>query len=311
MQIFDGIEALSQPLRQSVVTIGNFDGIHRGHQKLLEVVKSYGQKLGAPTVVMTFHPHPISVLFPNKEVHRLFSLADQDEQLEKQGIDYLIRQKFDSHLAATSAEDFFQNYLLKPLRPKAIIVGHDFHFGKGRQGDFSLLKKWCEPLGILVEQVSVYQLGGQTVSTSKIRELLSKADLAGALELLGRNYYIQGKVESGFGRGKKMGFPTANIAAPPGTVLPRGVYVTKVHAGGKSYGAVTNVGLSPTFEDKNPVLRVENFIFDFNDSLYHENITVEFFKFLRPEKKFKDVAELTEQISHDVRSAQEYWNGKN
>lgn len=309
MQILEGVEELKRPLSSSVVTIGNFDGIHRGHQKLLEKLKLHGRSLGAPSVVMTFDPHPMKVLFPEKSVFRLFSKKDQEEQLAKLGVDYLIRQAFNHELVQTSAEDFFQKYLLKPLTPKALVVGHDFRFGKNRQGDFNVLKKWGEAAGILVEQIEAFYLSGQVVSSSRIRDLLSKGDLFEVHQLLGRNYFIEGQVEGGHGRGKQMGFPTANLKAPEGVFMPKGVYVTQVHMGAESYKAVTNVGLSPTFEDLNPQLKIENFIFDLNKDIYDQNIRVEFFKYLRAEKKFSNVQELTEQISRDVSQAQEFWNG--
>lgn len=307
MQLIEGVQSLSKPMVASVVTIGNFDGVHRGHQKLLQILNELGHRHQAPSVVMSFHPHPVKILFPERAVFRLFSLRDQEDQLRTSGVDFLVRQKFDSSLAETSPEDFFYNYLLKPLRPRAIVVGHDFRFGQNRQGDLTKLKALAEKHSVQIEQVDAYRLEGNTVSTSRIREFLSQALLPQAHELLGRNYYVEGEVHPGFGRGKKMGFPTANLLAPEGLVLPKGVYITSVTDSRTTYPAVTNIGLSPTFEDPNPTLKVENFILNFQQDLYHQKIRVEFFKYLRPERKFKDFQELTEQITSDVAQAKEFW----
>ena len=284
MQIFEGVKELllkhPKGLQGAALTIGNFDGIHRGHQMLLEILKQQAEFVQGPTVVMTFQPHPVQVLAPEKDIFRLFSLEDQAKQLTDLGIQYLIREPFNLSLARTSAEEFLENYLQKPFHPKVFVVGHDFHFGQGREGNATFLQKHSAQYGFKVLQVAGYQIQQKIVSSSRIRAALTIPDLPSVHELLGRNYSIEGKVEKGDGRGEKLGIPTANLNPALGWPLPKGVYITSVQHQGKKYPSITNVGLNPTFEDPLRTLRVESFIFDLNNDLYGETIKVEFFKFL-------------------------------
>ncbi len=313
MQTFEGVKEflLKYPkgLKSAALTIGNFDGIHRGHQMLLEILKQQAQLAQGPTVVMTFQPHPVKILAPEKDIFRLFSLEDQAEQLQNLGIQYLIREPFNLSLAQTSAEEFLENYLIKPFQPKVFVVGHDFHFGKARAGNAEFLQDHSAQYNFQVLQVAGYQIKQNIVSSSRIREALKIPDLTSVHELLGRNFSIRGKVEKGDGRGEKLGIPTANLNPAPGWPLPKGVYITSVQHEGKTYPSISNVGLNPTFEDTFRTLRVESFIFDLNKKLYDETIKVEFFKFLRIEKKFKDAKELIEQIQLDIKQAKDYWHG--
>ncbi len=313
MQIFEGVKELllkhPKGLQGASVTIGNFDGIHRGHQMLLEILKQQAQLVHGPTVVMTFQPHPVKILAPEKDIFRLFSLEDQAQQLRNLGIQYLIREPFNLNLAKTSAKDFLENYLQKPLQPKVFVVGHDFHFGSGRAGNAAFLQEHAEQYQFKVLQVGGYELQQKVVSSSRIRAALTVPDLTSVHELLGRNYSVEGQVEPGDGRGEKLGIPTANLNPALGFPLPKGVYITSVQHHGKKYPSITNVGLNPTFENPLRTLRVESFIFDLNKDIYGETIKVEFFKFLRVEKKFKDAQELMEQIQLDIKQAKEYWHG--
>lgn len=312
MQVFEGVTELlrqhPQGLSGTALTMGNFDGIHRGHQKLLEILKQQAAILKVPMVVMTFQPHPMKILAPERDIFRLFSLKDQAEQLKNLGVQYLIREPFNLGLAKTSANDFLEKYLMQALRPKVFVVGHDFHFGKARSGDVRFLQSKASSFGFQVVQVAAYEILEKIVSSSRVRELLTIPDLTSVHELLGRNYSIEGVVEGGDGRGEKLGFPTANLSPPQGWPLPKGVYITSVIHQNKNYPSITNVGLNPTFEDPSRPLRVESFIFDLNKDIYGETIKVEFFKFLRIEKKFKDAKELVEQIQIDIKQAKEYWH---
>ncbi len=313
MQVFEGVEKLllqhKKGLQGAAITIGNFDGIHQGHQLLLDILKQQAQLAQGPTVVLTFQPHPLKILAPEKEVFRLFSLDDQAEQLKKIGIQFLIREPFDQVLSQTSAQDFLEKYLIRPFQPTVFVVGHDFHFGQGRAGNADFLQTQSAKYGFKVMQIAGYQIQQKIVSSSRIRAALTIPDLTAVHELLGRNYSIEGSVEEGDGRGVKLGFPTANISPAPGWPLPKGVYITSVQYKEKKYPSITNVGLNPTFEDSSRPLRVESFIFDLNKNIYGEKIKVEFFKFLRIEKKFKDAKELVEQINLDIKQAKEYWHG--
>ena len=314
MRIFEGVKELlkthPQGLKGAAITLGNFDGVHRGHQMLLQNLTREAVRVQGPSVVMTFQPHPLKILAPEKDIFRLFSLEDQAAQLEQAGIQYLIRQPFDQALAQTSAANFLQQYLLEPLNPKVFVVGHDFHFGQNRKGHVAFLKSLSKAKGFEVLQVPAFEIKNQIVSSSRVRQLLAIPDLPAVHELLGRNYSTVGQITTGDGRGEKLGIPTANLIAPSGWPLPKGVYITSVTIHGQKYSSITNVGLNPTFEDPKRPLQVESFIFDLNKNIYGETIKVEFFQFLRPEKKFQDAKELIAQIQIDIQQAKEFWHGK-
>jgi riboflavin kinase/FMN adenylyltransferase len=296
MRIFRRIENYEEA-GSVVLSIGNFDGLHRGHQYLLQKNMDLATKKGSRTVVLSFLPHPMQVLKPELFCP-LSTLREQEANLERLGIDDWVVEPFDSNLQEESARHFLDR-LFGKIPIAAIVVGPDFQFGKGRHGTVALLKEVCEARGIEVVLPPAFLVSGQRVSSSQIRQLLGRGDVFRAGDLLGRPFTVWGVVTTGFHRGHKLGFPTANISCLTAKNLKRGVYMTLVTYRGQVWKGATNVGLHPTFgEDKE--LKVETHLLDFSENLYGEEIRLEFVRFLRPETKFASVEALQAQIKEDV-----------
>lgn len=312
MQVFQGIQDLKSKggaFAASVVTIGNFDGVHLGHRHLLKTVTQEAGFLGVPSVVYTFHPHPVKVLHPERGPQRLFDLKDQQDQMNEAGIHTLIVENFTREFAQVSAREFLEEFLLKPLAPKTLVVGHDFSFGADREGNLHTLEQYCRTHNIKLIVIPPFQFDGAVVSSSRIRALLKQGDIESAERLLGRRYYLRGPVEKGFQRGRTIGVPTANVH-PDVEFLPRlGVYVTLTGWGGKLLPSITNIGINPTFtEGKKKPVKVETHIFDFNAEIYGAEVQVHLLHFLRDEKKFSGLEELKDQIQKDFSAAGKYFD---
>lgn len=305
MQVWHGIHNRPLSRRPSVVTLGNFDGLHYGHQELLKVVQARADALNAQKIVMTFDPHPVQVLHPERGLKRLFPKEDLAEQLEKRGFDELILEPFSREFSQLQPEVFFRDYLLKPLNLKALVIGHDFSFGVDRTGNLEKLKRWCADSQVELDVVEPLAKEGGVISSTRIRKALGESDVEQAAQLLGRPFYLRGIVEKGDQRGRKIGFPTANIS-PENEMIPKnGVYLTRVFVQNKTYMAVTNVGLNPTFDVNILKPRVESHVLDFDGDLYGLKMQVEFLKHRRSEKKFSGVEELVANIRRDVQWARE------
>ncbi len=308
MQVIKGVACLKNPLKGSVVTIGNFDGVHLGHQKLILTAIEQAKKLQVPSVVMTFDPHPLKFLFPEKKLKRIFSISDQIECFEKLGVDYVVFEPFSRELSQLTPELFIQDKIRAPFHPQSLVVGYDFSFGKGRSGSAEALKSKSKEQGFAVQIVQAFLFKGEVVSSTRIRSAIEAGDVELAKELLGRPFYLEGLVERGDGRGAVLGFPTANINSHSEMFPKFGVYCTRVFWQNREYDAVTNVGLIPTFI-KTPEAkpRVESYIFDFSQMIYGEKIKVSFHHFLREEKKFSSKEDLQNQINSDVLIAKEWF----
>lgn len=295
-------------LEGSVLTVGNFDGVHLGHQKLLEELVLKAKNLNLPSVVCTFKPHPRTVLRPDLPVHRLFDYNDQAECMESLGVDYLIEEKFTKDFSLMNAEEFLDLYIVRYFKPKHMVVGYDFNFGKDRSGGKDFLKAYCVKNNIGLTVVEAYEKHGQIVSSSSIRKLLEHGDLQRAEEFLGRKYYLRGPVRVGFKRGRQIGVPTANVSPDIEFVPRKGVYFSTVYWKDKTFNSITNIGYNPTFENDNSYLKVETHIFDFNQEIYGEQIKVELLQFHRDEMKFAGVDALKQQIEKDKVEARKYFN---
>lgn len=309
MQVYQGVKQLSVSLESSVVTIGNFDGVHLGHQQLIENVVREAQYFGVPSVVYTFHPHPVKVLHPERPTYRLFDLRDQQEQFAQRGIDYVIIEQFTRDFSQVSAQEFLDSYIVSKLRPKTLVVGHDFSFGADRSGNIPFLESYCAQHGIRLIIIPPFQYEGAVVSSTRIREKLKAGEVEQASKLLGRTYYVRGHVEKGFQRGRSIGVPTANIH-PDVEFIPRqGVYCTLTKFGGHMHPSVTNIGVNPTFQEggKGPV-KIETHIFDFDAHLYGLEVEVYLLHFIRDEVKFSGIDELKEQIKKDMEVARRYFD---
>ncbi|HEX7676143.1 MAG TPA: bifunctional riboflavin kinase/FAD synthetase [Bdellovibrio sp.] len=309
MQIYQGVRQLNPVLESSVVTIGNFDGVHLGHQQLIQNVTREAQYFGVPSIVYTFHPHPMKVLHPERATERLFDLRDQQEQFETMGIDVVIIEEFTKDFAKVTPQDFLENYIVKNLHPKTLVVGHDFTFGADRAGNIPFLEKFCAEKGIRLIIIPPFQQNSLVVSSTKIREALKEGQVEKANELLGRTYYLRGHVEKGFQRGRTIGVPTANIHPDIEFVPRKGVYFTQTKIGGHYHTSITNIGINPTFhEDKKSPIKIESHIFDFDAQLYGVEVEVFLCHFHRDEKKFNGIEELKAQIQDDMTQARRYFD---
>lgn len=299
MKVLDGIRELSPPLARSVLTIGNFDGVHLGHQVLLSRVVTLAREAGVPSVVMTFEPHPVKVLAPDRKLTRIFDFEDQRKCLENAGIDILVVEPFSREFSQVTAERFLNEWIYRPFSPSMIIVGYDFTFGSGRSGSIDFLRSKASELGISVEVIPPVKVDGEIASSTRIRQALEAGDVALAARLLGRSFYIEGLVERGAGRGRTIGIPTANLRTTAETVPAQGVYAAWAVVGGRRFKSMVNIGSNPTFVHQGHVT-IEAHILDFNEDLYGRSLRLEFVQRLRSEKKFSGVNELVAQIRSDI-----------
>ncbi len=299
MHIYRRIEDILEPFADVCVTIGNFDGVHLGHQMLFAEVANKACKRKGSSLAVTFEPHPLRILRPGG-IKLISSCEQKIELIQMAGIDTLLIIPFNLEFAATSAEHFVDDILLRRIGMKELVVGYDYAFGKGRSGNIAFLQEQGRLKGFPVTVVEAYYLDGVLVSSTKIRELVAEGRVEDARILLGRPYQIRGEVQIGKQRGgKEVGFPTANLQVDPEDLVPKhGVYVSQVICEGKCYGGVLNIGHNPTFGGQ--ALVAETHIFDFDQDIYGKPIKINLLKFLRGEHKFPSVAELAAQIGRDV-----------
>ena len=283
----------------SVVTIGNFDGVHRGHQILLRRTVHLASELAARSVAVTFDPHPTAVLRPDAEPPRLQTLEDRIASLSAVGVDVVVVLPFTRELAARSPAAFVAEVLAGELEAVRVVVGTNFRFGHKAAGDVVTLLELGEEHGFAPEAVTLLEIDGRRISSSSIREHLTDGDLAWVVRALGRPYLLRGEVVRGDGRGRGIGFPTANLEVDEGVVIPAtGVYAGHAEVAGGRYPAVTNVGLRPTFDGT--VRTVEVHVLDLDTDLYGQRIGFSFEHRIRAEQRFEGVEALVAQIGRDV-----------
>ena len=290
----------------SVVTVGNFDGVHRGHQWLLKRVASRAQKLGVRPVVVTFEPHPISVLRPDQPVSRIALPSAKLRAIRDCGIADIVVVPFDQEFASQTAEAFL-DLVRRQLAPSQIIVGEGFRFGRGREGGAAYIEAYAERHGFMAEIIHRVENGDAVVSSSRIRAAISSGDVSTAAELLGRRFRLRGVVERGFARGRELGYPTANLLVVGELIIPdSGIFAGYVHIrdGVDSHReGLIYIGTSPTFEPRDRT--VEAHILDFDGDLYARNIEIEFLARIRGDEKFESVEALIAQIRRDEDRARE------
>lgn len=299
MKIYNCIKDF-QPIENAVVTIGTFDGVHRGHQAIFRKMVEEANRLSGETVVITFYPHPRIVLGLDSENLKFINIQEKKINLiEASGIDYLVIIPFTKEFAAMSSETFIRDFVVKKVRPIKIITGYDHHFGKNRQGSFKMLKELENELGYSVEQLDVQQDNDVAISSTKIRKLLEAGKIRAANKLLGYEYSITGKVVKGKSIGRNLGFPTANIEVEDEfkLIAAVGVYACRVQHMGRIYKGMSNIGFRPTVNQGD--LTIEVNIFDFDQQLYGEEISIYFVDRLRDEKKFVNLEALTAQLVKD------------
>ncbi len=307
MQIFRSITELKSSSDHPVVTIGNFDGVHIGHQKIIALAIQQAQARGGQSFALTFKPHPQAALHPQRDIQLLTTYDEKLSIFEDLGIDVAIEEPFNREFSTIEPEEFFNEILLKRLRTECIVVGYDFGFGKNRGGHLEILQELCRSANIDLIVVPPMQLENETVSSSTIRRYLLNGEINAANRLLGRKFSYQGVVSHGDSRGRQIGFPTANLKPANKLLLPFGVYATYSTFEKKNYPSVTNLGIRPTFLAKTneAILEpwIETHLLDQSLDLYDRPLEVSFVQRLRAEIKFQDLESLKSQIRADVELA--------
>lgn len=302
MRIVRDLEEIKEPFKNAVITIGNFDGVHIGHQALLHTVIEKAEEIDGTAVAMTFDPHPMRILSSDGHPPMITMGEQKAELIAKAGIEVLIAIPFSRHFAQISARSFVEDLLIGRLGMRAIVVGKDYAFGKGREGNLELLRQWAGQLNYDVLVVDWIQRANGTVariSSTQIRQLVMNGDMAEAKKMLGRYYQIRGVVAGGRNRGGRLlGFPTANINLQDELCPKEGIYAVTVEHENKTYRGVANIGYSPTFDDH--LFTVEVHILDFNQNIYDTAIRVNFIERLRDEIKFDGIEALAKQIRKDI-----------
>lgn len=288
------------------VTIGNFDGVHLGHREFLSHIKKDCVRDHAKFVVVTFVPHPLQIL-KAQTGFLINTYLERRELLSECGVDYLLEINFTRDFSTLSPENFLEKYIFSFGGISKIYLGHDFAFGANKSGDFHVAKSFCDSRKTSLILQQEFKVKSSTVSSTEVRGAIQSGNIERANELLGRNYFLSGRVIKGEGRGKKIGFPTANLGYDKELIIPaKGVYVTQVKIKDMVYNSVTNIGVNPTFNTGYDV-HVESHLLDFIHDIYGEEIRVSFIKKLRDEKKFPSVNDLVAQIESDVNQTRNYF----
>lgn len=298
MNICRGIQNIQKQIISPILTIGNFDGVHLGHQALFKKIAARAKEIKGTSVVITFEPHPLKVLAPEMRPPLLTTFAQKIKLINKLGIDNVICVDFTRSFAAQNHREFIKNLLIDKINVKEVIIGHDFFFGRGREGNPQSLMKMGEEFGFKVVFLDPIELNGEIISSSLVRDQLKKGDVKKAAKYLGRLYSLEGKVINGFKKGSTIGFPTANIEVNDNLVPHTGVYATLVKAHRKTHTGVVNVGYNPTF--KRERLSIEAHIFDFSENLYNEVVKIFFVDKIRNEIAFASAEELKLRIQKDT-----------
>ncbi|MGZ3569678.1 MAG: bifunctional riboflavin kinase/FAD synthetase [Thermodesulfobacteriota bacterium] len=309
MEIINGIENLRRSLRNPVVTLGNFDGVHLGHQQIFKKVKEDASKLDGEGVVITFEPHPLKVLAPEKFLPLLTPFSEKMKLIEKSGIQTVLCIEFSAAFSETTPPEFVKTILVEKVKVRKVIIGYNYHFGKGQKGDVRTLKDAGDVFNFDVEIMEPLRVGQTIVSSSKIRDLIQRGEVEDASRLLGRDYPIIGRVVKGAKRGGTLGFPTANLEISDELYPKTGVYAVEVSWNEQHFNGLANVGLNPTFspektQNPNPI-SLEVYILNFNQNIYGDEIQVTFKKRIRDEVRFDSPARLVDQIQKDIQWAQE------
>lgn len=301
MRIIHGYQQVSPEIFGAALAIGNFDGVHRGHQALLLEARRQGRAAGKPAGVMVFEPHPREFFRPEEPHFRLTTLEEKLRLIERLGLDFAVVLTFDTDLAGLPAGRFIDEVLVGALHVGHVVIGYDFFFGKGRGGNPEVMRAAGRERDFAVTVIAPVAEAGEVFSSSAIRAKLSAGDVRGAALDLGHWWRAAGVVTGGARRGAGLGFPTANLALPKGTALAHGIYAVRVHIGERRYGGAAYLGTRPTFDHGAPVLEV--FLFDFEGDLYGKEISVEFLDFIREDQRFSDAGSLISQMQADCARA--------
>jgi len=306
MELIRGYHNLRPRHRGCVATIGNFDGVHLGHQTVLGQLSEKAAELGVPSVVISFEPYPMEFFAPDKAPARLTRLREKIRALTRYAVDRMLCLRFDAEFAAQTPEEFIERVLIEGLDVRYLVVGDDFRFGKDRRGDFALLRKAGEQHGFQVVNLHTFAIDGERVSSTRVREALAAGDMGRAEQLLGRPYRMCGRVAHGDKRGRTIGFPTANIHLHRTNTPIKGVFAVEMFGiEGEPVQGVANIGTRPTVDGVRSLLEVH--LFDFDADIYGRNVSAEFVHRLRDEQKFASFEELRKQIDKDANAARAFF----
>jgi riboflavin kinase/FMN adenylyltransferase len=308
MQIVRGLESFPPDARPSVVALGTFDGVHLGHRAILGVAVTRARAAGLQALACTFEQHPAEILNPARAPKSITTVDERLALIGETGVDGVVVLSFTPALAAVEPEAFVKDVLLGRLRAQEIVVGFNHRFGRGARGDARLLQEMAGRLGFQAHVVPPLTVEGVPVSSSEVRTALQRGDVVAAARFLGRPYSIGGTITSGHGRGRTIGFPTANLAPDRDLLIPKGVYGCFAHVEGVAHLAVVNVGVRPTFSET--TLAIEAYLLDFTGDLYHRRMRLDFVLHLRDEMRFQSVDDLKAQIARDVAAAREGLRGR-
>ncbi|MCW7753745.1 bifunctional riboflavin kinase/FAD synthetase [Desulfobotulus sp. H1] len=312
MQVIEHISEILQPFHKAVVSIGNFDGVHKGHTALFQRVREKADAIGGTAIGITFDPHPLVVIRPDHRPPLITMKEQKIELITATGmLDVLLVLPFDKKFATIPAEDFIRKFLIQTIGMQGIIVGPDYAFGRNREGSIELLERLGAELDfdVTVPQWITSENRHERISSTKIREVVALGNVEAAVPMLGRYYQVRGRVESGRQRGGRLlGFPTANIGLQDELCPAAGVYAVTAETHQGTHLGVANIGYSPTFDDN--IFTVEVHILDFSENIYGKQIRINFIQRLRGEKKFSGIEALSQQIHYDIEKAREIFNQK-
>lgn len=309
MQLVRGLHNLRPSHRGCVATIGNFDGVHRGHQAVLARLRARAAEAGLPSCVVIFEPQPREFFAPDRAPPRITSLREKLELLREAGVDRVLCLTFNRRLRELSAEQFIHQIMVEGLGVKHLEVGDDFRFGKGRTGDFALLVEAGAREGFTVESAATIELDGERVSSTRVREVLAAGDFAEVERLLGRPYRISGRVLHGQKLGRQLGTPTANLQLNRLRPALQGVYLVSVEVGGRRWAGVANIGTRPSVKGDGRA-HLEVHLLDFAGDLYGRRLVAQFHRKLRDEQRFASLEALKSAIDADIAAARAHWQGQ-
>ncbi len=308
MEVLSNFESLNRNYSGSFLSMGNFDGVHKGHKLLLGRIREAARNTGEKSVVLTFHPHPSTIIDERSSARKITTISERLYLFALEGIDVAVVINFTKAIAETAPEDFLNRLFEGGFKPRRVVVGYDFRFGKDRRGGTGLLKAMADHYGYEVEEVSAYYEKDAVISSTRIRELIRRGELEEAANLMGHPFMLIGEVISGDGRGREMGYPTANIAPGVRLLPPDGVYALRILVNDRVFRAAGYIGTRPTFGESEK--RLEFHLIDYKGAaLYGSYARVEFLRYIRPDVKFTSSARLAEQIEKDIEEIRHLGNG--
>lgn len=309
MEVFRDIEDFRRPEMKTLVTMGNFDGLHLGHQALVANAVAEAKRSVTQSLVFTFDPHPLKLLAPERAPQMIVNQRDKMDMLKALGVDAVIVQRFDRRFASIDAEDFVRRYLIERLNLSKIWLGRDLRFGRARAGDAEDLIRWGSSLGFSVGIVEPILVEGKRISSSRIRQLIEQGRVDEVQPMLGRYHFISGSIVNGHHRGRKLGFPTANLAAATELIPADGIYATTMELQNHRWLSVSSVGHNPTFGEG--LRTIETYVLDFAQDFYGEMVKLSFIQRIREERKFAQIEHLVTQMHEDVRAARAMFENLN